>query len=127
MSENPYAPPVAASEAGDIQRPALREIVLGWEKLRLWYNGILLIPGLAVIAGSVGQQGMPLFVSLVMAAMVAMGANFCFFLGPVAELYLRGLFRNGQPLGRGRLLIFGAGLVVSFGVFAVALAGVWMV
>jgi hypothetical protein len=127
VNENPYAPPVAGSEPDDYQRPALREIVVGWEKLRLWYNAILLVPGLAVLASWVGKQGMPLFLALVMAIMVAAGANFCFLLGPAAELYLRGLFREGRPLGRGRLLIFGAGLVVSLGVFAVALAGVWLV
>ena len=127
MNENPYAPPLAGSEPDQSQRPALREIVLAWEKLRLWYNGILLIPGLIAIAGWIGKQGMPIFVTVIMSAMVAIGANFCFLLGPVAELYLRGLFRDGKPLGRGRLLIFGAGLVVSLGVFAVALAGVWLV
>ena len=112
MSENPYAPPSAGPEPADHQWPALREIVLAWEKLRLWYNAILAVPGLAVLAGWVGKQGMPLFFALVMAAMVAVGANFCFLLGPAAELYLRGLFRDGRPLGRGRLLIFGAGVVV---------------
>lgn len=127
MNENPYAPPVAGSEPDDHQRPALREIVLGWEKLRLWYNAILFVPGVVVILAWVGKQGMPLFFAVVMAAMVAIGANFCFLLGPAAELYLRGLFRDGRPLGRGRLLIFGAGLVVSLGVFAVALAEVWLV
>jgi hypothetical protein len=126
VNENPYAPPVAGSDPGDLQRPALREIVLGWEKLRLWYNAVLLAPGLGVMAGWV-EKGMPLFIALIMAAMVAVGANLCFLLGPAAELYLRGLFREGKPLGRGRLLIFGAGVVVSLGVFAVALAGVWLV
>ena len=127
MNENPYAPPLAGSEPEEGQRPALREIVLSWEKLRLWYNAILLVPGLAVIIGWTSKQGMPVFVALVMAVMVGVGANFCFLLGPAAELYLRGLFRQGRPLGRGRLLIFGAGLVVSLGVFAVALAGAWLV
>ena len=125
MNENPYAPPVAGSEPDDLQRPALREIVLAWEKLRIWYNAVLLVPGLGVIAGWL-NQGAPLLIAVVMAVMVAVGANFCFLLGPVAELYLRGLFRDGRPLGRGRLLIFGAGLVVSLGVFVVALAGVWL-
>lgn len=125
MNENPYAPPVAGSEPDDLQRPALREIVLAWEKLRLWYNAVLLVPGLGVIAGWL-NQGASLLIAVVMAVMVAVGANFCFLLGPVAELYLRGLFRDGRPLGRGRLLIFGAGLVVSLGVFVVALAGVWL-
>jgi len=125
VNENPYAPPVAGSEPDDLQRPALREIVLAWEKLRLWYNAVLLVPGLGVIAGWL-NQGASLLIAVVMAVMVAVGANFCFLLGPVAELYLRGLFRDGRPLGRGRLLIFGAGLVVSLGVFVVALAGVWL-
>ena len=125
MNENPYAPPVAGSEPDDLHRPALREIVLAWEKLRLWYNAVLLVPGLGVIAGWL-NQGASLLIAVVMAVMVAVGANFCFLLGPVAELYLRGLFRDGRPLGRGRLLIFGAGLVVSLGVFVVALAGVWL-
>jgi hypothetical protein len=127
VNENPYAPPGAGPEPDDPQRLALREIVLAWEKLRLWYNAILLVPGLAILAGWVGKQGMPLWFALLMAVMVAAGANFCFLLGPAAELYLRGLFRQGRPLGRGRLLIFGAGLIVSLGVFAVALAGVWLV
>ncbi|MCW1924841.1 hypothetical protein OKA05_19915 [Luteolibacter arcticus] len=129
MSENPYAPPSAGAgpEADYNQRPALREIVVAWEKLRLWYNAILAIPGVVAIVGWVGEQGMPLSIALIMAVMVAVGANFCFLLGPVAELYLRGLFRQGQPLGRGRLLIFGAGVVVSLGVFAVAMAGGWLV
>jgi hypothetical protein len=125
VNENPYAPPGAGPEPDDPQRLALREIVLAWEKLRLWYNAILLVPGLAILAGWVGKQGMPLWFALLMAVMVAAGANFCFLLGPAAELYLRGLFRQGRPLGRGRLLIFG--LIVSLGVFAVALAGVWLV
>ena len=38
---------------------------------------------------------------------------------PLTELCLRGLLRNGAPLGKGRLLIFSAGLVISAGVFLI--------
>ncbi|WP_367870157.1 hypothetical protein [Luteolibacter sp. Populi] len=85
--------------------------------LRLLYNLILLVPGLAVIAVWVTKQQMPLFPALIFAAMMATGANACFLLGPLAELYLRGLFRRGEGLGRGRWLMFWAGVVLSLGVF----------
>ncbi|MCW1884904.1 hypothetical protein OKA04_09210 [Luteolibacter flavescens] len=128
MSENPYAPPSAGAmptQAED-QRPALREIVVAWEKLRIWYNAILLVPGLAVVAMWTGQYGMPLLFGLVSAVVIAIGANICFLLGPAAELYLRAIFRQGRPLGRGRALLFWAGVVVSLGVFVVATFEVWL-
>ena len=33
------------------------------------------------------------------------------------ELYLRGIFRQGQPLGRGRWLLFGSGTLLSLFLF----------
>ncbi|MCU0797434.1 MAG: hypothetical protein MUF31_16055 [Akkermansiaceae bacterium] len=120
---NPYAPPVSADKDSAPDRHALRDIVSGWERLRLLYNLVLLLPGVIVLILWNQRQQMPFGFGLVSAAMVAIGANIAFFLGPLAELYFRGLFRQGAPIGRGRWLIFGAGLVVSFGVFALALAG----
>lgn len=122
MDPDPYAPPRNEPERRD-DPPALREVVLGWERLRLLYNGLLLVPGLAVIAVWSLRQGMPLAAGLGGALVVAIGANLAFFLGPLAELYLRGLFRNGESIGRGRWLIFGAGLVVSGGLFLLVLLG----
>ncbi len=123
MDDNPYAPPEADTPDPAERRPALREIVIAWEKLRLAYNAILAAPGLAVLYLSVERAGLPLVASVIYSLLVAACANIAFLLGPAAELYLCGLFRDGRPLGRGRLLLFGAGLLCSAGVFAVALAG----
>jgi hypothetical protein len=121
--EDPYAPP-ATDEKWLLQhKAALREIVTGWEKLRLLYNAILLVPGIGVLGLWTIRGGMPLPVAVVSALGVAVGANVSFFLGPLGELYIRALFRNGESIGKGRWLIFGAGLVVSAGVFLIAFFG----
>lgn len=121
--ENPYAPPSIEEGMLKQQKEALREIVIGWEKLRLLYNVILLVPGLVILALWTHRHGMPMLAALVSAVFVGVGANAAYLLGPLSELYFRGLFRNGESLGRGRWLIFGAGLVVSGGVFLLALMG----
>jgi hypothetical protein len=114
---NPYTPPSSPAIPADDQRPALREIVLAWEKLRLLYNGLLVVPGLLVLNAMISQLGMALIEAVLSAVFVAVCANLCYLLGPVTELYLRGLFRQGQPLGRGRWLIFGSGTLLSFFLF----------
>ena len=121
MDNDPYAPPASIEDPAADQKPALREIVLAWEKLRLIYNGLLAIPGALVLVMFIQKGGMPVPAAVISAAFVALGANACFFLGPLAELYLRGLFRRGEPIGRGRWLIFGAGVVFSLGTFLLAL------
>ena len=117
-TSNPYAPPLAEiSHSGD-DPGALRELVLAWEKLRLRYNLILFLPGLGVLWLWSSKMDFPIAALLILAVMVGLGANLCFFAAPIAELYLRALFRNGRAIGkRGRLLIFGAGLLISAGVF----------
>ncbi|MGE9270991.1 MAG: hypothetical protein ACQKBU_09345 [Verrucomicrobiales bacterium] len=120
-SENPYAPPESVDAARPRQPLALREIVLAWEKLRLIYNGVLLIPGVLILALWVQRLDLPVGAAVVGGMMVGLGANVAFLLGPLSELYLRGLFFNGESMGWGRWLIFGSGLVVSGGVFLSAL------
>ena len=115
---NPYAPPSASPLAED--RAALAELVRSWEKLRLLYNGILLLPGLGVLILWITRQHLPVPAAMVGGILVGIGANVAFMLGPLAELYLRGLFRNGASLGKGRLLIFSAGIIVSAGVFLIS-------
>ena len=114
---DPYAPPSSPALPADDQRPALREIVLGWEKLRLLYNGLLAVPGILVLNSMIGQFGMGLVEAILSGVFVAVCANLCYLLGPVAELYLRGLFRRGESLGRGRWLIFGSGTLLSLFLF----------
>jgi hypothetical protein len=115
---NPYAPPAEPPPAED--RANLGELVRGWEKLRLLYNGIMILPGLGVLGLWVTRQHLPVPAAIAGGIVVGIGANIAFMLGPLAELYLRGLLKNGAPLGKGRLLIFGAGLVVSGGVVVIS-------
>jgi hypothetical protein len=86
----------------------------------LLYNGVMILPGLGVLALWITRQHLPLPTAIIGGILVGIGANIAFMLGPLAELYLRGLLKNGAPLGKGRLLIFGAGLVVSGGVFVIS-------
>lgn len=99
----------------------LREIVLAWEKLRLLYNALLAVPGLSIVHLSVTRTGLSLPDGAIGALFVGICANIAFLLGPAAEIYLRGLLREGGAFGRGRLLIFGAGLLCSAGVFGLVL------
>ncbi len=120
-TSNPYAPPLAEISHSDDDPGALRELVLAWEKLRLRYNLILILPGLGVLWLWSAKMEVPIVALLVLAILVGIGANLCFFMAPIAELYLRALFRNGLAIGRlGRLLIFAAGLLVSAAVFMLA-------
>lgn len=114
---NPYAPPTAPPVARD--HATLGELVRGWEKLRLIYNGIMILPGIGVLLLWITRQKHPIPAAVVGGPLFGIGANVAFLLGPLAELYLRGLFRNGASLGRGRLLVFGARLVVSAGLMLV--------
>ncbi len=122
MSEpgfDPYKPPVD-SEWGIQGMAALAELVKAWEKLRMLYNAIMILPGLGVLALWISRTSMPWPVVLIFGLATGIAANGAFFAGPLAELYIRGLFRGGEIIGKGRWLIFSAGLVVSAGVIVVA-------
>jgi hypothetical protein len=119
METNPYATPQIGDDAAPVFLDAMAELVRSWEKFRLYYNGILLLPGLGVLTLFVTRLDMPAGGAAASGTFVAVGANIAFFLGPLAELYLRGFLLGGRALGRGRLLIFAAGVMVSFGLFAV--------
>ena len=118
---NPYTPPASSLRPAEDQKPALRELVLAWERLRLLYNALLVIPGLLILYTMVTEQDMGPAEAVVAGLVVGAAANCCFFLGPAAELYLRGLFRKGEPLGRGRWLIFGTGTILSLMLFVLFL------
>jgi len=118
---DPYAPPASLPDPADDQKPALREIVIAWERLRILYNALLAIPGFLILIVNMDRYGMGLVSAAISAVFVAVCANFCFLLGPATELYLRGLFRQGQSLGRGRWLIFGTGTMLSLMLFVLTL------
>lgn len=118
---NPYAPPAVGPLAYRDDPATLGELVRAWEKLRLLYNGIMILPGIGVLALWCGKTEMPFAAAIIFGIGTGIGANVAFFLGPLSELYLRGLFRKGAPIGKGRWLIFTAGLVVSGGVILLAM------
>ncbi|MFT4177604.1 MAG: hypothetical protein QM627_13245 [Luteolibacter sp.] len=66
------------------------------------------------------RSQLPLTAGIPLSLLFALAANCAFLLGPAAELYIRALFKQGSPIGRGRLLIFTAGLLVSLGVILLA-------
>lgn len=119
METNPYATPGSSITSEPDNLATLSELVRGWEKLRLFYNAILSLPGLLVLALLINRAQMPVPTAFAGGAFVAACANAAFFLGPLSELYFRGFFTNGKSLGRGRWLIFGAGLTLSLGVFLI--------
>ena len=109
-----------------------RATVKSWEKLRLLYNVILLLPGIALIwriihvqqvmmAANPPGMGFPIMhpAEVVIGAFVfGFCANLCFCLGPYTEVVITAL---GFPLSarRIRYFIFGLGLILSLAVISV--------
>jgi len=105
-----------------------RATVKSWEKLRLLYNGILLVPGIVLIWRIIHLQqvmmaekppgmGFPIMhpAKIVIWAFVfGFCANLCFCLGLYTEVVITAL---GFPLStrRIRYFLFGLGLMISLG------------
>lgn len=115
-----------------------RATVKSWERLRLIYNLILILPGIAIILRTISLQdqmmagltpqdmhypfGHP--IELIAGGFVfGFGANLCFCLGPYAEFVITAL---GFPLSgqRGRYFMFGLGVMLSLSV--IALPWLWV-
>ena len=95
-------PPVPDIRAAD---PTFMEVFFAWEKLRLLYNGLLI---LLVMAMAV-KSGFSPFVG-VMFGLHALVANLCFSAGLVVEGYLCWL---GLPRQTCRWCIFWIGFVIT--------------
>jgi hypothetical protein len=79
------------------------EVFLAWERLRLFYNAILLV----VVVCYFGLE--TLFI-VPFALLPALLANLCFCAGPVAEWYL---YLLGMPRRSARWLVFVLGTLLS--------------
>jgi hypothetical protein len=111
---DPYAPPAADTGTGPIDQPhALRDLVLSWEKRRLSYNLAMLPPGLLILVLFVVRNNMPIPGAIMLGLMSGIGANAAFLLGPLTELYARGLFMHGRSAPFLRNLLFYLGLGLS--------------
>ncbi len=107
-SENPYQ---ASSLAADATAPraddaTAREVFLAWEKLRLYFNLILLVETLLLGLLAMGL----LWPHLPECLFGALVANACFCLGPVLEGYAEWI---GIERGVTRWVIFIVGTLVA--------------
>jgi hypothetical protein len=90
----------------------IKAAMIGWERLRLVYNGVLLIVGLwsswdlRADFGSVSSYAF-------FAAAYAIAANAFYSLGPLAEIYYCCLV---GPMARFRIVVFVAGLLLSIAI-----------
>lgn len=122
---DPYATP--RSSAGDIEPisiSALGELVKGWEKLRLLYNGVLLLPGIGVLAVAVSSGSMNSLHAVATGFLCGLCANVAFFAGPLVELYLRVILFRGAPKPWLRKCLLIGGFLISFGTMALFLVSV---
>ncbi len=99
---------------------SLKSIWLAWERLRIWYNAILLVEGLIGLAylrdlgWEVGHLCANVFKMHVLGQailMVAVSANLFYTMGPLTEILLSAYLK--RPLPQLRRYLFIAGTLFS--------------
>ena len=114
---NPFDPPEASLEVASGNLDQIKEIIRGWEGLRLRYNLILLVTGLLLLI--VGHlAGVAIWFTVFPAFCVGLGANACYFMGPLVEFYACAMFRERPFSNQVRFRVWLAGLLFSLGGFA---------
>lgn len=120
MDSSPYSQPksdaIPTGSAGGSQGVVQnRSIILGWEKLRILYNLILLGVGLLVVleARKVGMHASEITAGVFL---MAVGANAGFCIGPMSELYFC-TFLQKRSLETLRIPMFALGLIMSLALF----------
>lgn len=104
--------------------PQLRKMLVSWEKLRLLYNGVLLVLGVLLLFAFFSPAFLSAYWLDVMfgSLMVAVMANIAFFLGPLVEAYTTA-FLGLQWRSGARVVVLLAGLIFSALVFMVLIGG----
>lgn len=111
--------------------PQLREMLVSWEKLRLLYNGVLLVLGVLLLFIFFSPALLAAYWLDLMfgSLMVAVMANIAFFLGPLLEAYTTA-FLGLQWRPAARVVVLLAGLIFSALIFLGLIAGfgfsVWL-
>ncbi|MCP5535546.1 MAG: hypothetical protein H7A51_04830 [Akkermansiaceae bacterium] len=124
---DPYAPPAShPTDGGGPASESPRNIVVAWERMRIQYNLILLLPGLVVLILYVAGNSMPMAVAIPGALVTALAANVCYFAGSISEFFVCALLNTPEhPSYRKTAYI--AGIVLSLVVFGiVSLPGAMM-
>jgi hypothetical protein len=110
---NPYSSP--ESKESSHTKPLnteLRNIVIGWERMRILYNIILFLVGVVAIFVSLQKPFFSLEEVVISAIAFGIFANVCFCAGPTAETYIRVIF-NSQDVKTVRLSLFILGTLLS--------------
>lgn len=123
---NPYATPRETGSTDPASTSALGELVKGWEKLRLIYNGILLFPGIMVVAAAVKGGELQIPGAIAFALVSGFCANLAFCAGPLAELYFRALFTGGRENNLLRKVLLILGILISLGVMGFVFLGIYI-
>ena len=98
------APPVSEPLAPPVEETA-QSAFLGWEKLRVAFNGVLVVVVLLSAGSALSEEAFWLFV-----VQGALLANLCFCLGPVVEGYLTLAGSGRQPA---RWIVFSLGVMAG--------------
>ena len=108
MSLNPYAAPQPVVAEASLTRDASLTPFLAWERLRVWFNTILV---LVVVVSALPQRELWFSYRLNYYCIEgAILANICFCVGLVAESYLRVVGWWRDPL---RWVLFGLGTLLA--------------
>ncbi|MFK7910247.1 MAG: hypothetical protein AB8F34_06550 [Akkermansiaceae bacterium] len=121
--ENPYETPLADPTGKGAPERVIgspRKIVWAWEKLRLRYNLILAVPGIAILFFYMYRAELPFAGAISGGTMMAVGANLCFLIGLISEMYAAALFDKTE-MPAYRKIAFWLGIVGSLALFAFAI------
>lgn len=110
---NPYNTP-ETDQSSDTKphNNELREIVIGWERMRVLYNIIMFLVGVVAIFISTRAPYFSLEEALFPAIIFGIFSNICFCSGPTIEIYYRVIF-NPQDKRSLRLILFVLGTLLS--------------
>ncbi len=110
---NPYSSP-ESNQTSDSKplNSELRDIVIGWERMRVLYNIILFLVGITAIFVMMRAPFFELAEVILPAIAFGIFANVCFCAGPTAETYIRVIF-NTQDVKSVRMGLFILGTLLS--------------
>lgn len=125
-TQNPYATPTHMTEADaqpDFSLTPINIVVTSWEKLRIWFNLILLLPGIGILiyaARTLRIANEDLIAGAISCALIG---NFLYLFGPLLEFYICAVGkRNPSKKLRHYMFVAGIALALTLFVFCVTYA-----
>lgn len=125
---NPYSTPESKQvSAHSPLNTELRNIVIGWERMRVLYNILLFLVGITAIFFCMKAPFFKLEDAVFPAILFGIFANICFCAGPIVETYIRVIF-NSQDVRTLRLSLFISGTLLSLvpAFFTIATSGAFL-